>query len=584
MSNSSSKHSETAKNLAGMVAHLARGFNIGFCLKKTGLAIIGLLVANLLVVVLVSIFAPTLPPPEFSSESPPDSWPAHKLAWDRWNLWHEVAGVGENGPGSVLGLDDLCESFAEYNALSKAIADGKAFDAGVASQLAAARAKLESPINGVSQERAKAIGARLGTPKPSNRLATWVWFEDRGPNPVLAFGSPEQGGLFERFYTLVKSEITFALEPVSKVLLPFYYLVHPSASIGQRLFFLLVLGAIVSVWTLVGGMISRIAALEYTRKQTISLSKAFAYIKVRRENYLIAPWLPMVPGGVILLGMVVFGFFHMIPWVGDILFSGLGWVVMLVSGLVLAVISLGLLGWPIMTVAISVDSDDAFAATTKPYSYLGQKGWLALGSGIFCTIYGSICLIFLCWLGSIGIYLAKWGVSQTPGVVAVGRSPEFLFINAPTTFGWRTLLLDGARVDGNPVVENGAIQPTRLESYRESLTANQRTGAFLASGWLYLAVLPLIGVGYSLFWSFLTGIYLLLRRKVDDVEIRDIYLDEEDDPVFAPVVAPDYKPTSARSTEAKETGFGGGCGGGVQEPTKPGAISLSVLKGPNGGS
>jgi hypothetical protein len=256
---------------------------------------------------------------------------------------------------------------------------------------------------------------------------------------------------------------------------------------------------------------------------------------------------------------------------------------MLVSGLVLAVISLGLIGWPIMTVAISVDSDDAFAATTKPYSYLGQKGWLALGSGIFCTIYGSICLIFLCWLGSVGIYLAKWGVSQTPGVAAVGRSPEFLFINAPTTFGWRTLLLEGARIEGNPVVENGVVQATRLEKYRDSLTANQRTGAFLASGWLYLAVLPLVGVGYSLFWSFLTGIYLLLRRKVDDVEMRDIYLDEEDDPVFAPVVAPDYKPTSSRSTPVRESGSSGGCGS-VPESTKPGAISLSVLKGPNSGS
>jgi hypothetical protein len=281
--------------------------------------------------------------------------------------------------------------------------------------------------------------------------------------------------------------------------------------------------------------------------------------------------------------MVVFGFFHMIPWLGDIVFSGLGWVVMLVSGLVLAVISLGLIGWPIMTVAISVDSDDAFAATTKPYSYLGQKGWLALGSGIFCTIYGSICLIFLCWLGSVGIYLAKWGVSQTPGVAAVGRSPEFLFISAPTTFGWRTLLLEGARIEGNPVVENGVVQASRLEKYRDSLTANQRTGAFLASGWLYLAVLPLVGVGYSLFWSFLTGIYLLLRRKVDDVEMRDIYLDEEDDPVFAPVVAPDYKPTSSRSTPVRETGSSGGCGS-VPESTKPGAISLSVLKGPNSGS
>lgn len=583
MSNCDTKHSEIGKNWLGILAHLARGFNIGLCLKKTELAIVGVLLANVLVVLLVSIFAPNLTPPEFSPDSPPESWESHKIAWSRWNLWHEVAGVGGNGAGSVLGLSDLAQSAVEYNALAKALGDEKSFDPSSSTQLENAKAVLASPVEGISPERAKEIAAKLGIAKPSNRLASWVWFEDRGPNPVLAFGSPGKEGLFERFYNLVKSEISFALEPISKVLLPFYYLIHPNASVGQRFFFLLLLFAVVSVWTLIGGMISRIAAMEYTRKQTISIPKAFEYIKARRENYLIAPWLPMVPGGVILLGMVGFGFFHMIPWLGDIVFSGLGWVVMLVSGLVLAVISLGLIGWPIMTVAISVDSDDAFAATTKPYSYLGQKGWLALGSGIFCTIYGSICLIFLCWLGSVGIYLAKWGVSQTPRVAAVGRSPEFLFINAPTTFGWRTLLLEGARIEGNPVVENGVVQATRLEKYRDSLTANQRTGAFLASGWLYLAVLPLVGVGYSLFWSFLTGIYLLLRRKVDDVEMRDIYLDEEDDPVFAPVVAPDYKPTSSRSTPVRESGSSGGCGS-VPESTKPGAISLSVLKGPNSGS
>lgn len=277
--------------------------------------------------------------------------------------------------------------------------------------------------------------------------------------------------------------------------------------------------------------------------------------------------------------MVVFGFFHMIPWVGDILFSGLGWVVMLVSGLVLTVISFGLLGWPIMTVAISVDSDDAFAATTKPYSYLGQKAWFALGAGLFCTVYSAICLIFVCWVASVGVYLAKWGVAQTPGVVAVGRSPEFLFVYAPTTFGWRTLLLEGAQVGGNSIVENGAVNPQRLEQYRLSLTANQRTGAFLASGWLYLAVLPMIGLGYSLFWCFLTGIYLQLRKKTDDVEMQDIYLDEEDDPVFAPVVAPDYKPGTSKPT-TEESVKEGDVGGGTPMTTKPGAISLSVLGGP----
>ncbi len=564
-----------------IIGYLSQGLHLGLSIKKIGIAILGVLAANGLVVALVALFAPGAPPPVFVKGEQTEPWDAYKREITRWNLWHEVAGIGGTGPHSVLGLADLAQSEQEYLALSSGLEDGKPFDPSSSLQLKEAQARLSLPLEGISLERAKIIAKQLGRAKPSNRLASCLWSEDRGPNPVLALGGPGPGGVVERFSQLVLSEVSFALEPLCKIFLPLYYLIHPNASPGQRLFFLVLLGCVVCVWTLIGGMISRIAALEFTRKQTIGIPKAFAYVKARRENYLIAPWLPLVPGGVILLGMVVFGFFHMIPWVGDILFSGLGWVVMLVSGLALTVISFGLLGWPIMTVAISVDSDDAFAATTKPYSYLGQKGWFALGAGLFCTAYSAILLILVCWIASVGVYLAKWGVSQTPGVVAVGRSPEFLFVYAPTTFGWRTLLLEGAQIGGNPIVANGSVNPQLLEQYRQSLTANQRTGAFLASGWLYLAVLPMIGLGYSFFWCFLTGIYLVLRKKTDDVEIQDIYLDEEDDPAFAPVVVPDYKPGSSPNQTPVDRVMEGGCGGGPPLTTKPGAISLSVLGGTN---
>ncbi len=578
-----SKQESTGNAYPGwsVLGYLAQGLHLGLSLKKIGIAVLGVLAANGLVMVLVALFAPSAPPPVFVKGEQNESWDEYKLDLSRWNLWHEVAGVGGTGPHSVLGLADLAQSHQEYLALSLGLDGEKPFDPSSSLQLKEALAKLALPLEGVTPDRAQSISKQLGQIKPSNRLASCLWSEDRGPNPVLALGDPGSSGVLGRFSRLVQSEISFALEPLCKVFLPLYYLIHPNASPGQRLFFLVLLGCIVSVWTLIGGMISRIAAFEFTRKQTISIPKAFAYVKARRENYLLAPWLPLVPGGVILLGMVVFGFFHMIPWVGDILFSGLGWVVMLVSGLVLTVISLGLFGWPIMTVAISVDSDDAFAATTKPYSYLGQKGWFALGAGIFCTVYSAICLILVCWIASVGVYLAKWGVSQTPGVVAVGRSPEFLFVYAPTTFGWRTLLLKGAHVEGNPVVENGVVNPQILEQYRQSLTPNQRPGAFLASGWLYLAVLPMIGLGYSFFWCFLTGIYLQLRKKTDDVEMQDIYLDEEDDPAFAPVVAPHYQPSTSTNQAPTEKVSGGGCGGEAPLTTKPGAISLSVLGGNN---
>ena len=563
-----------------LIAHLSRGFPIGLCLKKVAVAVAGLLVANLLGVILVAMTAPSGPPPAYRAEDENASWEKYRAELVHWNLWHEVAAVGQGGPGAYLGLGDLARSSEEYAFLVDFLGTSKTgLDPSQPEQLSTAKAKLlavsdagpalpKAPA-GWDANRAHFLAEQLGTEKPSGRLVSWTWFEDRGPNPITALGKYGDGGILARFMGLVSKEMSFALEPLRKLILPLYYVAHPQASFGQRIFFLILLIATLCVWTLAGGIITRIAALEFTRKQTIGLPKAISYVFARKENYLLAPWLPAVPGVVLLLGMIVVGLLSLIPFV-DVLVSGLGWILMIGSGLVLAVISIGLLGWPLMTIAVSVESDDAFAATTKPYSYFGQKGWLALGSGAFCAVYGSICLIFLCWLLSLGVYLAKWGVAQTPGSAALKKSPEYLFVYAPTTFGWRDLLLEGATVQGNPVVEAGTVNPARLKEFKETLSSNQLASAFFASGWLYLAVLPLIGLGYSLFWSFMTGIYLVLRKAADDVEVDDVFLDEEDDPAFAPVQPPAYRPSSAPAEVAKPAG----------DPAKPGLVNLSVIESP----
>src|SRR5262249_52436575 len=62
-----------------------------------------------------------------------------------------------------------------------------------------------------------------------------------------------------------------------------------------------------------------------------------------------------------------------------------------------------------------------------------------------------------------------------------------------------------------------------------------KIGAFLVACWLYLAFLLVVGFGYSLFWTQASIIYLLMRRKVDDTELDEVYLeDEEQDEMFKP--------------------------------------------------
>ncbi len=55
-------------------------------------------------------------------------------------------------------------------------------------------------------------------------------------------------------------------------------------------------------------------------------------------------------------------------------------------------------------------------------------------------------------------------------------------------------------------------------------------GAVLVALWLWIIFLLVIGFGYSYFWCSGTIIYLLMRRKVDDAEIDEIYMEEEEQP------------------------------------------------------
>jgi hypothetical protein len=55
-----------------------------------------------------------------------------------------------------------------------------------------------------------------------------------------------------------------------------------------------------------------------------------------------------------------------------------------------------------------------------------------------------------------------------------------------------------------------------------------KIGAFMVSVWLYGFFLLVLGFGYSYFWSSSTIIYLLMRRKVDDTDLDEVYLEEDE--------------------------------------------------------
>jgi hypothetical protein len=72
--------------------------------------------------------------------------------------------------------------------------------------------------------------------------------------------------------------------------------------------------------------------------------------------------------------------------------------------------------------------------------------------------------------------------------------------------------------------------------------------------WLWLFFLLILGFGYSYFWSVSTIIYLLMRQKVDDTELDEVYLEEEQDsPYSAGATFPETKPTTVTAPASNVT-------------------------------
>jgi hypothetical protein len=352
-----------------------------------------------------------------------------------------------------------------------------------------------------------------GATDPGGRLRTLPWFEDRGDNPyLLVTGQAEHPWEPGHFWDwLIRKQVPVLIEPLRKFLQPVIYLLHPDAGGWNRVYFSLVLIWSLVTWGFFGGAITRMAAVQVARKERIGLGEAVRFTLSRYLSFLSAPLIPLVFVLVVVLFLIIFGLFHLIPILGDIVVDGLGWPLVLLAGLAMAVVLVGLIGWPMMYGTISAEGSDSFDALSRSYSYVYQNPWHYVWYALVSLAYGAVVVFFVGFMGSLMVYLGKWGISHTPFIATLGREPGYLFSYAPTSFGWYDLL-----VLGSPP-----------QSFQDLHWYN-KVGAFMVGVWLWLAFLLVVGFAYSFFWSESTIVYLLMRRKVDDTDLDEVYLEDEE--------------------------------------------------------
>jgi hypothetical protein len=367
------------------------------------------------------------------------------------------------------------------------------------------------------------------------KYRTMPWAENRGPNPYLSVRTMVSGTGGERRYVLgqfATFQVPVLIEPLLKFLTPVYYLFDHRAGFWTYVYLLLLILWLLVVWGFFGGVLTRMAVLQLTGKEGGGLRESIAYVRRRYVSYLLSPLVPLLIIGFLVICCMLFGLIHWVPGLGDF-WDGLLWWLPLLAGLVMTLLLIGMVGYPMMYTTLSTEGSDTFDALSRSYNYVYESPWHYLWYSIVALAYGVVLVLFVIIVGSMTTYLAKWGVSKFPAWGA-DRSPEYLFIYAPESLGWRQLLTAGSPAAVNDIGE--PLDASAYHAYLDNYAWYNHAGAAMTSFWVNLIFLMVIGFSYSYFWTASTQMYLLMRKRVDETEMDEVYVDEEapEGPVVTP--------------------------------------------------
>jgi hypothetical protein len=283
------------------------------------------------------------------------------------------------------------------------------------------------------------------------------------------------------------------------------------------IFFLITL-VVISVG---GGAICRIAALQFARGEKPGLTESLRYSIKKFTSFFAAPLVPV--GIVIFIGLFVcvLGLICNIPRAGELIMAVFMFLA-LIAGALIAVVLIGAVaGFNLMFPAVAYDGSDCFDAISRSFSYVFSKPWQMGFYTAIAAVYGAICYTFvrlfaflLLWVTHRFLQLGIWVDNSSKAVnklILIWPEPRFIKLVNPSGVA-----------AGN---------------WSESLAA------FLVQ----LLLLAVIGLVVSFIMSFYfsanTIIYSLLRNKVDNTALDDVYTPQFDEVKSEPT------PTKSQSAE-----------------------------------
>lgn len=319
-------------------------------------------------------------------------------------------------------------------------------------------------------------------------------------------------------------------------------------------FVLLFLG----IWSYFGGAIARIAAFEIAKDgERIETRKALGFAKKKFWSFF---WAPLI----CIIGLIFFGACN---WIGGLVgrlvdFGGVGSILIalllplaLLSGFIMTLIGIGTAaGLPLFLPAVAAEGTDSFDAVSRGFSYVYSRPWHYLGYQALSAVYGYVSIAFVILFA---IVMCRLGVSAgEAGFEVCGAwktkdgSVGFKDV-ANASWG---LILSEEHVDGSRFrwdVGSIAADPApydRLQTLANQIVGVDRTQKKLPLGhqlaalgttlWLVITLGLALGYVVSYAISQQTMIYYILRKKVDGIEMNEVFEESEEEKPAAAAAAP----------------------------------------------
>jgi len=326
-------------------------------------------------------------------------------------------------------------------------------------------------------------------------LASWAyaWCAGHGlleaSAPLKELGT--LGGERPLVWELLAGEGLVALRDFLPLLNPFYgNLCHFVLSIFTY-------AALFCVWAYAGGIISRLAVLEYAKDDLPTLGEARQTAESRCASYLFALWWPLIIVAVCILMNTLGGLIASIPVVGRLLLVFPGYPLLLIStGAIVFVVIVSALALTMVVPAVSAGGRG------------GLENWLTACSYVIYGLRRFVCYALLA--GAIGLIavVALWAVVEML-IFLVYKTVGFGFVHG------------SAWMREDIVAGRSVLVPV----------AGGWNGFFSYVMWVLLMVLRAIPAGYAVAYFFTAGtvIFFLMRKAVDNVEIEEIYEEEEEE-------------------------------------------------------